>query len=341
MSKHKRAKQRQREAFTLVELLVVVAIIGILVALLLPAVQRARESSRRTVCANKLKQLALATLQYEERLNRLPGLFEKLPAERMGSASGYPNTTWPTILLDDLERSQVAQQEKSGVLAGVYIDEYVCPSDSGKMRSGPEISYCANGGQSGSAKFQKLANGPFVNQVYAPELVMTGGHWVDGREYTLLYSENKEMQTYEHMGWNGWAKFNPWELDAKFIGEARDRTFGPVFFWSLDTVVPIGRINADGVEHGFENCLEGIPGRYSSESCPDECGKGDPGRFAASWARPSSDHGGGVNAAFASGRVMFLRETIDPKIYIALMTTNEKKSDSPDLNYILVDSDLR
>src|SRR4051794_5283312 len=73
--------RRRRWGFTLVELLVVIAIIGTLVALLLPAVQRARESSRRSSCANNIRQVILATIQYEDRFKRFPGLFETLSAD--------------------------------------------------------------------------------------------------------------------------------------------------------------------------------------------------------------------------------------------------------------------
>jgi prepilin-type N-terminal cleavage/methylation domain-containing protein len=64
-----------RSAFTLVELLVVVSIIGVLVALLLPAIQSAREASRRGACINNMKQIALGILNYESSKHTLPPAF--------------------------------------------------------------------------------------------------------------------------------------------------------------------------------------------------------------------------------------------------------------------------
>lgn len=68
---HYRQSQR-RTGFTLVELLVVIAIIGILISMLLPAVQQVREAARRTQCANQIRQMSLAMLNYESAHSRFP-----------------------------------------------------------------------------------------------------------------------------------------------------------------------------------------------------------------------------------------------------------------------------
>jgi prepilin-type N-terminal cleavage/methylation domain-containing protein/prepilin-type processing-associated H-X9-DG protein len=121
-------QQNCRAGFTLVELLVVIAIIGILVALLLPAIQAARESARRTECQNHLKQIGLAIQNYDDTQKKFP----------MGrNRTDQFGVSWAFRLLPEIEEQPVyASFDKS---KPVYDDAnaramrtpiavYACPS---------------------------------------------------------------------------------------------------------------------------------------------------------------------------------------------------------------------
>jgi len=113
-------RTHRRPGFTLVELLVVIAIIGVLVSLLLPAVQAARESARRMSCSNNLRQVALASHNYHSAYGRFPAGYQSFPTAD-GSAPAWtqidpvtwdagPGWGWAAGLLPFIEGNSLADQ---------------------------------------------------------------------------------------------------------------------------------------------------------------------------------------------------------------------------------------
>src|SRR6185295_19025742 len=81
-------KKQNNDGFTLVELLVVIAIIGILVSLLLPAINSAREAARRSSCQNNIRQVALSCINYEGANKRFPASVE-IKTSPIGKSTSY------------------------------------------------------------------------------------------------------------------------------------------------------------------------------------------------------------------------------------------------------------
>jgi prepilin-type N-terminal cleavage/methylation domain-containing protein/prepilin-type processing-associated H-X9-DG protein len=204
----------QRRALTLIELLVVIAIIAVLIGLLLPAVQKIRESGNRTTCANNLKQLGLAVHCYHGTTGSLPPSF----------ITGYGHASWMVLLLPHLEQDGLLSQWdlrrtyyfQAPPAIETSVKAFFCPSrrSPGSLsldgdarrtvghRAGALSDYAACGG-SGAIKnyWEAKSDGAFVEAAYSatgkdPDIFVTNWRSLtnfdsisDGLSSTMLIGE--------------------------------------------------------------------------------------------------------------------------------------------------------
>ena len=132
--------------FTLIELLVVIAIISVLIALLLPAVQSAREAARRAQCINNLKQIGLATLNFESTYTYLPpkGQLLPVPDQNVDAQAAIPNVSasYLTVILPYMEQSVIYNQINFSQAASNTANLPICVG-TGALHSGRNSVYSA------------------------------------------------------------------------------------------------------------------------------------------------------------------------------------------------------
>ncbi len=293
--------RKQPRGFTLVELLVVIAIIGILIGMLLPAVQQVRAAARRIQCANQQRQMALAALNYES-------AYGWLPAGSQHSTGGNNNTdlgwSWRALILPFLEQASLASQFDMTLkmndpinvpLLTEEVGVYVCPSDT-------EINaQFYNMGGISTVRSSYIGNGGAFLNSFRPQPAFPQYNAVLGRTLDTTYK-------------------------GVTIAQIRDGTSntlfsGEVVGYAVDTGSEFG-VRGDGLGGNFvwDPAVYGITNSAGFVSATlSQCRTGhglinppdDPRNIILLHNSFASNHVGGITGAFVDGSTHFINDTIE------------------------------
>lgn len=333
---------KKKDGFTLVELLVVIAIIGILIGMLLPAVQQVREAARRSQCANQVKQVALATHNYES-------AFGVFPAGRLGSDNAGETASTSSVTglkmhslgasafvlllpymeqiaaFDQISLDEVPIWQAGGVWAnpsgsgasviqacidvlGEQLPELVCPSDNLE----PVVA---------AAIVHQITFGPATGSyAFCMGEYDTGIQGVKkrGEPFRVSNSEEDHGGVFHYGGKGGSIKFGFRDItdgssNTFFLGETIEgHRIGQTNIWSNGNRYT-SSLRGTGTPLNFPLDPNGEDGIVFSGSVSGAAGGTSNGGFASS-------HAGGANFGFGDGRVSFVNENVEDVVYQAFST---------------------
>jgi prepilin-type N-terminal cleavage/methylation domain-containing protein/prepilin-type processing-associated H-X9-DG protein len=338
---------RPRKGFTLVELLVVIAIIGLLVALLLPAVQAARESARRTECTSNLKNLALGCLNYESSKRTFPA-----GASYVGTPQrGIDGFSWQVSVLSYVEDAAVAQAISTAVdernrttpaePLHAYDDTlrpinehpssvFHCPSDGevvDNLASHVGMQASSYTAVTGSAASRALDNDSLPTTEPNREYLMGGYGAVNADGVMYVAARTQARQIIDGLSktfllGERWYQLRAWTVGAFWIDEppkydAQGRPIPPSRPVANSGVAAAKNVDADYPPNADLNKVgyfathedDHRPGPYPGPPTPMDMLFND--------LLFGSFHPGGTNFAYADGHVDFIQDSVDPQTYVA------------------------
>jgi len=331
-----RSRRPERErGFTLVELLVVITILAMLVALLIPAVQMAREAARKTQCLNNEKQLALGIVNYATTKNKFPPMFVAQPNWIGGGT--VPAVGWVPEILSTIEQNEYYRLYKSDQLraqlgAGNALEVEVlnCPSRAPVLSTKAPLAYVVNGGVSDGVatanpknQMDFVENGVFFDE-YTPkafgnmrstapiDLSFLSSH--DGTAKTILLAENMDALDWYPPGPSPTTDPQPRQPGTFSAGQS---------WWNAITwMQPASSAGPNwGTKQDAAVAAGGTAGLLGN---PADIGSPKSDRLNG---RPFSEHsGGGFHVAFADGSSQFMSKDVEYRVYCLLMSPDSSNA---------------
>jgi prepilin-type N-terminal cleavage/methylation domain-containing protein len=278
-----------RRAFTLVELLVVIAIIGVLVALLLPAINSAREAARRTGCMNNMRQLGLATLNFESARRVFPPAHIESPRRHSGFAFILPYMEEQAIA-DQYDFKHHWNAVENRPATRTTIPAFVCPSVGETREWFTDYAICSRMSDGSSDAYKTMVSRNLIRP-RTREFNDNGQMRIDLRSIMRKdeYVSRRKIadglsQTYmifECAGRPNRYVYGKLQPDASPVSGARWAD-PENHFWLHN--YPIINFNNNNEIYSF--------------------------------------HAGGVNITFGDASTRFISETIDPEVFVAQFTAN-------------------
>ncbi len=306
-----------RKAFTLVELLVVITILGILVGLLLPAVQAAREAARRAQCANNLKQIGLALHNYHTawavfppgNINRTAGLCPGMGEPTQSYSTQFGN--WLIAILPFVEQEALFQKydlryanesPQNQAVRETLVQVYVCPSDwNFRTPAQPATGPAAAQG----AKYMPGSYRAVSGRTH------DGYNFLDSE---MMFEYRKQNRGPIHMG-------GAWGFGCESIDEIRDGSSNTLLVGEWSTQTSPGYRTFWAYSFAYYSLSAGTPqGRTllgDFDRCAAQYDVGLDLPCKRSWG---GLHPGGIQFALCDGSVRFLASTIDPALFSSLCT---------------------